>query len=289
MWDFIKLRSYLTKSEVNFLIHESELKFIKTSCPYTNDVISHTCHHGPMKFTIYPSGCLNTAGSLHKFYNYLTHNQSRNDDLYSYTKFITTLEFFQNVLNLDISELRIHNIEFATNIELPCAVDEYLKHILAYKWLDFDMIRSETKWGLTKTTYEYWVKLYFKGFQFGDNANLLRIEKSIKTMRCIFKEKHLYLSDLINKSYWEHCGNDLLKMLDNILISDTFSGHLLSKPKMRIIMECSDKTQWKNFTKQKRSINMRNYGKIVDVFGQLKIKSNLKKLIKEQLDQITNN
>ncbi|MBB2146913.1 hypothetical protein GM921_15520 [Pedobacter sp. LMG 31464] len=240
-----------------------------------------------MKFKVFPNRTLIISGSLHKFYNYLTSNESRNDDLYTYANFTTTLQYFTDVLKLNIKKMRVHNIEFGVNLHLKCDAADYLVQMQAYRWLTFNQVISEKKIGRTCVMDEYWAKIYFKGFQFGNNPNLLRIEKSVKTMQAVFKT-HVYLTDLADKKVWEYCGNNLLKMFDDILISDVFVIDQLSKTEKRVVLECSNNAQWKDFTKQKKSLNRKAYDKIIENHGAMKIRSNLKALITEQIKEIIN-
>jgi hypothetical protein len=279
MFDFVKMQTS-DLSLCKRLLSNSLLTFSSQVNESTGEVINdkQAATYGNMAFHVYQNGRVFISGSLHKLYNFIL-GRSINHDVFTYQKLSYIIGFLKDHFELNPESLSIHNLEFGVNIEPEEPVNKILTSFIVYKQHPFNkMVIRGTGSGIDCYLNEYAIKVYNKGAQYGCPENILRFEKKVFKMRSEF-DKHLVLSDLLDKMIWSHCGNSLQKAIDDIIITENMDLTTISKPDLNVIKECENPRAWMEFTRRQRSQKKERFNHIMKTYGQLNTRSGLKTLI----------
>ncbi|MDQ1140097.1 hypothetical protein [Pedobacter agri] len=181
-----------------------------------------------MKIYVYSNGRIIFKGSLHKLYNGIYTNCAWNHDQFDFSKVSIAVDFFRD-LNLDPSELKLSNYEVGHNLHLNISCKDFLNSLICYKSKSFHEMRAANLYCINgKDCYldEYAVKIYDKGLQYNFNIdNLLRIEKKIRKIRNSGRQ-FLTLADVLDKSFWKECQNQLIDIIEDFIIVEPTDQNL---------------------------------------------------------------
>jgi len=236
-----------------------------------------------LKVQIFTSGRIQIVGSLHKYYNDGFHNW--NDFPVSDLKDV--LNSLQSDLAINPVKAFINNLEFGVNIVTPFCPNGLINDLLCFKWAQFNLmgVKGQGQGKECKSFGQYIVKIYNKGLQYDQPQNILRIEKKIVTMFAL-KFGLLNLSDLINPDLWEHCKNELINMVIDILINEPIDIDTLTKNEQRIYNTVVNQSNWAHFSKDQRKRNKRAFNNIIFKYGKEQYRPVILKLITDKFSEL---
>jgi len=164
--------------------------------------------------------------SLHCLFNNINGATiNRNDNDFSYSNLLTSLDFVQNISDYPLDEMNIsEGLEFGFNLEVPFDVDDFILNscvLLKYKPLD----NTDIKTLISFTNGYCRLKIYNKAKQFSLPKSLLRIELKFIDKRAFNKLGIFTLADLAEKDnlykiyeVMHNLINEHLMVVDNIAI-----------------------------------------------------------------------
>lgn len=283
MFDFVKATTY-DKLTFKSLLNNPLLEFIKHINTKTWE-IEHTGKFKGLTIKLFSSGRIQIAGSLHKYYNDGLHNW--NDFTVSNLKDV--LNSLKTDLEIDLVKASINNVEFGVNIITPFYPNDLINDLLCLKWEQFNVmgVKGQGQGKECKEFNQYYVKIYNKGLQYYQPENILRVEKKVVTMVAL-KFGLLNLSDLLNPDLWQHCKNELINMLDEILINEPINIQSLTKNEKRIYNTVTNQRNWVDLDRYKKTRYKKAFNEIISKYGQQQYRPIIISLINEKFDQLIN-
>lgn len=200
-------------------------------------------------------------GSIHKYFNDGIHNH----DDFSTAELGTALSKFAKDTGIDPSKEELNTIEFGTNLGLPFSPKKVLESLISFRGYDFQRIKDKNGWyyQVMPDSEEFVLKLYEKENKISINANLLRIELKVRSMRYL-KNKDInmiHLSDLLNSDYWPKCGNLLKSLFDEIIFDNpSLQPETLTMQQSTLLLSGRAPSYWKHHQKETYS-SIREYNK----------------------------
>ena len=200
-------------------------------------------HHN-LHITIYPSGRIEIAGSLHKYWKRENHSD------FSFKELCECISDLCQKFNIDPLEARVHNLEFGVNVSPLFNPFEFCDNVIAYwdgKRPFKEMDEGETVIGFTCERTEYDIKIYDKGRQYKKEVNILRFEQRAKI---------------------EMLGHILNKTFANLIIADIVDTTQLSKKDLEIYRRCNNSKEWGKMERWERVRLKKEFKLIIDTYGK---------------------
>jgi len=242
-----------------------------------------------MEFLIYPSGRVLIKGSIHKYFNCLMGlgNQNYNDFTLIDVQFV--LNDLQDRFGIDIENARLENLEFGLNLTTPFCPSLFLDTLVSYKNHSLNIMRVKGQ-GKGREVYlqRYAMKFYNKGLHQGQKENILRIERKVYKMDSIGRGI-IYLADLLDADFANHCFNILMESLNNLVIAEPLNNSTLSKPQVKIYERCINPRNWPIMTRKQRYNNKLQFDQIIEKYGTLQFKFIITDLMKSKGKKLINN
>ncbi len=289
MFDFVKI-NLSDKRIVESLLKNKLLSFNGSFDNETGEVRSkYFAEYQKLKFTVFKSGRVEIAGSIHYYWNYGQHN-------YNDFKISDVREVFNDLnikFNINPSVATVHNIEIGLNLITPFNPNEFLDSTIAYKGISFNRMKVVGKGkGIevyTKSK-QYGIKIYNKGLQNSDltKTNILRFERKILKMESLRKGK-IFMIDLLDEDFIELCLNQLYESYSNLIVDDVIDEELLTKPQIKILTEGRNPRSWESFNKKKRSDLKYKFSELIHRFGKLNHYQIIKGLLHKKGYELTGN
>jgi hypothetical protein len=207
------------------------------------------CEIDNMKLTIYPSGWIEFAGSLHKYHNKGEHNY--ND--FDFEAFRSVLTRLKDEFGIEPYHLRLMTLEYGFNLQLEFEVKTLLNGLLQHKCVSFDRFDNRQGSYYQAKHERYFLKVYDKGKQYGLNFNCLRIELKDKNLTDYRRKYNINtLEDFILSDKMPFVQN-LLNQWDSVVLCDLTSAKQTKWSKL------NNELFWKELVPDsKASINERN-------------------------------
>ena len=194
----------------------------------------------------------------------------------------------QSELGIDPLTACINNLEFGVNLNFNVDPNKLINCLFCYKWKPFntmDNIVGQGNGKQCKGSNQYFVKIYNKGSQYYLPENILRIEKKVVTMVNL-KFGKLKLVDLLNLDLWEHCKNELMSMIDEILFNEPLNTKSLTKIELKTYNKVLNQSTWINFSKDQRKRYKNAFNKIITTHGQGNYKQIILTLINDKFKEL---
>lgn len=194
--------------------------------------------------------------SLHCLYNNINGaNINRNDNDFSYSNLLTSLDFVQNILDYSPDEMNLsQGLEFGFNLIIPFNVDDFILNsciLLNYK-PHTHLDSTDTKTLISFTNGYYRLKIYNKSKQFSLPYPLLRIELKFIDKRGFCKLGIHTLSDLADKENLYKIYNVMYNLInDKLMIVDNIERHNFSDYKSRKLYRFCTSKFWNELPKSK--------------------------------------
>ena len=278
MYDFVKI-TIIQKGFAADLKGNNLLEFTTNVNVKTGEISEiYTAEYRNLKFIVYPSQRVEIKGSLHKYWNRGQHNY--ND--FSIEDIRKTINDLQSKFKINPLVASIHNLEIGLNINTPFDPNIFLKNLVVFKNTPFDNMRVKGQ-GKGKEVYmtQYGIKIYNKGLQYGTKEFILRYEKKITTMDSLKRGK-IFLSDLTNPEFANHCLKQLLESYEELIVTEKLSEGLLSKPQKRIFELGLRKGSWETMSRKQRHRNKIMFNAIIQQYGTLNLKSKVMDLLQSK-------
>jgi hypothetical protein len=248
---------------------------------------SKRAKYGNLWFKITNSGRIFIQGSLHKFSQ---HGFNFNDfALYDILKAIFIL---YEDFGINPNQAIIKSLEFGVNIRLPYSPKLFLDSLVNYKGDQFTVEKYGNKGHLARAEKSnYYLKIYDKGRESNQNANILRFEVKIKKMAQVNSRNNpLTIFQLMKISKLRELMLDLSsKYYDGLLFNNqSIELAKLTRKDAEFFQGCSNPIFWeknKELTTNKKYEFKRLYKNLVDKYGSNQFEERVRKLIKEKADE----
>ncbi|CAH0997409.1 hypothetical protein EMA8858_03542 [Emticicia aquatica] len=158
------------------------------------------------------------TGSIHKYENNGLHNH--ND--FTKTQVHEVINELSKKFEIDLQNSRLNNLEFGVNVVLPFEPKILLNSLITHKGEPFTREIEEGKIYYQCKRSQFIIKIYDKGLQYHQVANILRFELKVLKMQ-FFKTKGIevsVLADLLNDGIYAKFGGVLKAYFDEILFDE---------------------------------------------------------------------
>ena len=292
MFDFVKLET-LDKALQAKLLDNPLLNFVTEINLKTGEIMGdkQTAIFWDIKFVLYPNGRTLISGSLHKLCNnnlgIILNGEATNHDLFTYQKLRCTIGLMKKLFDINPCKLNIQNLEFGFNVMPILNVAKIIDAAVYFKIKPFNQMRGTCGRpidGIDCYLDEYGIKIYNKTLQYGLTDNILRFEKKVTRMRNEFSTP-LTLSCLLNRLLWRHCFTSILEALNEIIFTEPIEK-VLTQTERKIHDRCGNPRYWASLSKETKYYNKTKFNNIIEANGTYKIKTKLKQLFAEQLNEM---
>lgn len=148
--------------------------------------------HHFCKIIVYDTGSVYFKGSLHKMYNSLMGVYAPNYDVkqlykgfngntFTYENLCFVISYLESLFGIDRCYFAIQKIEIGLNLPISLCPKKIISNLLECGGKKFELRYNEN---FAQVEYDdFYLKIYNKGFQFGMDENIIRIEIKTKRMR----------------------------------------------------------------------------------------------------------
>lgn len=259
MIDFIK--SYDCGIDKCLLLKNQYLKFPLSLDPDTGEVMNKNRYSefNGIIFSIFTSGKVGMAGSLHKYFN----NGVQNYNDFYFHDLIITIHDLNNRFGINPQNVIVNNIEFGVNIELSYSPRDFIDGLVTHRYHPFS-INPDPKIFCVQAMYNnYVLKIYDKGLQYGLNKNLMRIEIKVLRMAYLSKTGIKTLWDLTDREKLNLLKEVLIDAVDDVLFCEEIGDETkLSEKDLQLLKDGSNPKFWAKHLKEtgkNASKKMRKY------------------------------
>jgi len=203
-----------------------------------------------LNVTIYESGTVLIAGSLHKYWNNGNHNYNN----FYYNDVINTIDLWVNIFGAEILNAKIDNLEFGVNIKPPTETAEILRNVILHKRKVFDLITGPNRNYKECTHEHFYIKIYDKALHYYQLENILRIEcKYIKMVE--LNRLGIYsFKDLKKPEIYPQLGQILRDKWNEVLfIDETIKRKELKKKQKDSLNNYLNPNYWLKLAKNSKS------------------------------------
>ncbi|HRP39296.1 MAG TPA: hypothetical protein PLM55_06400 [Chitinophagales bacterium] len=236
---------------------------------------------------IFASGRVQISGSLHKYCKGENHSDFTFQEL---RNCITELCL---KLNVEPSQVNIHNIEFGVNVHTNFNPFEFCRNVIAYKNNSFAKFRTNGKdkidIGFIASQQQYAVKVYDKGKQYRKHLNCLRFEVRVEKMRFLENAGLRTLSDLCKPKVQIQLGTILDEVFAELIIRESVNISNLTSREQRIYLQCTNPKEWERFSAKKRCKRKKQFNDIQNRYATTRHKETVTILIKEKWECLSKN
>jgi len=298
MLDFLKLETY-DLTLVDYFNNSELLSWLSDT-----DKISHSDNEviTTKKVKLYKgiffcfySNRLDILIKPHYYFNDNLHN-ANDFDINDCNKIIRG---FKNDFKVDLTRLKVVNIEFGLNVISPIDIKELIMYIAYHEKNEF---RTDTNLPYSKKSYSTnksgtangykVIKAYAKGIQFPKycNQNTFRFEVKSKELKYCRDQLGINnANDLLNTGVYFKMIEVLIKEFNEVLILDCITNFEGLKPKeLKKVNEYNNPFVWYKFSNQNRnsfSKNKTNYYRLIDKVEN-NLKNQLQKIILDKLQTL---
>jgi hypothetical protein len=286
MYDFLKIRN--DADEINILRNEL-LKFgfnqdINEPTEEITYPIKTKESYKTFDFKITENSIF-SQGTFHKYWQ-----NGTNWGDFDLKQFEQAVNQYCKEFQVNPSKSQLHKVEFGVNITTPfvATLKNIRKVFVSYKGTPFESLKSYSgrTIGVECNLSQYRIKIYSKTLQYKLKENVLRFEIQVKKMQKLSFEK-VYLSDLLKLSFTEHCKNELINVLQQIIIyDDSLKG--ISKKDKEFLKDVSNPNYWAGLNSSNYYKKKSKYDDLVKNHSLNNMKIELINLVKEKGDVLTN-
>lgn len=187
-------------------------------------------------------------GSIHKHFEYITSNTSRNDTQFTYDNFKFAISDLNQRTGIEMQKTKIQNLEVGFNITTTFSAQNLVKNcIIVHNGKEPEYITGRNSKGFYRQfkSGECAIKIYDKGSEKLYLENLLRIElKYMKNRR--LPQGISNLIDILNPINWGNLKDDLVCEFNKFYILDAldFNRSIISKNDYDILLKASNSKFW---------------------------------------------
>jgi hypothetical protein len=294
MVDFLKTQTYNTSIIDYFDLHPLLLYNSNTDkLKHMDNEVLTTKKVKQFKgiyFCFYPNR-LDILFKPHYYFNDNLHNA--ND--FKIVDCINVLNEFKNTFNIELTNLKVVNIEFGLNVISPIDIKDLIRFLAYHERNEF---RTDTGLAYSKKsssidkygkTNDYKIiKAYAKGIHFPNHCNFdtFRFEIKSKQSKYINTLNVFNLKDLLNSEVYDEMIKTIIKEFKEVLILDCSSSLYKLNPKeQKKINEFLNPLYWYKIINQNRNSFSKNKKIYYNLIGKIEnnLKSQLEKIIFDKL------
>ena len=291
MIDGIKIRC------IGTLPHDWEcnqlLKFASSIDTTTGEVLAKNkvAFYRGLSFHLIPSTVSNAThcivkGSLATYYNGGTNNAFD----YDFEMITATIQELRNVFNINPETAEIQAFEFGANINTTQPTKQIINGLRAYQKDNFTGLKMDNVFnGKQLQRQEYIFKIYDKGLQTNKpDANLMRVEYAIKSIKILRKYNIVFLSDLLNQDKLCALKPILLSVWANIIFYDNgMKWRYMNEAQTKKMLYYLDATNWQKFTTMQRKRAIKHFKELQEQFCNSTTQHDVLELLTLKLDKLT--
>lgn len=141
------------------------------------------------------------SGSLHT----LSNNGQHNHNDFPISRFLDVLSVLKSLFGISPHQMKILQLEWALNIQLPFDTNTIIDHCLMHKWQKFETIydSEEGKYRQVEKKDYYLLKIYNKGLHYKLGRDIFRFERKQLNWSKFSKQYNVgtTLADLVNSDF----------------------------------------------------------------------------------------
>jgi hypothetical protein len=218
MIDYIKILNLAVSS--TDLEHNEYLQDSWIIGSQNGEVLKQQTNYFGLTFSIKNTN-VRLTGSIHKYKNSGLHNH--ND--FTKTQVHEVINELSKKFEIDLQNSHLNNIEFGVNVNLPFEPKVLLNSLITHKGEPFTREIEDGKIYYQCKRSQFIIKIYDKGLQYHQVANILRFELKVLKMQ-FFKTKGIevsVLADLLNDGIYAKFGGVLKTYFDEILFDESIN------------------------------------------------------------------
>lgn len=201
------------------------------------------------------------SGSIHKYRNEGKHNYDR----FTFTDCVKVIEELFEVFGIDPKQAKLHSLEFGVNIKLPYPVQKLIQSVVVNKNKPYEAIAKSRRNGVVCVRENYEVKIYDKGFVYGLNENIVRVEYHVNRMRDLEGFGITTLFDITDNAKVNPLLDLLVGALDDTVFIPPFAELSSLTKKQKILFHSLGKLYtWKDYTPKQRFDKRIMLGRILE-------------------------
>jgi len=225
----------------------------------TGEVKREIALFNTMKIIIYPSGRVVIQGSIHKYFNSINElyapNQTSikeremgfNGNRFDLLSLTYALNHLCESLGVRLIDLIISNLEFGLNLETEFKVPEILSRLIRHRGEPFV---NPKKYFYQAEHAQYFVKCYYKSWQYGMMYEVMRVELKYTRMAALNAIGIYTVQDLLKSDCLLQLGELLSNKWYEILLYDyTINTGAVSAKKQVWLTQYRDQDFWNSETK----------------------------------------
>ena len=269
------------------------LKFASSIDTTTGEVLAKNkvAFYRGLSFHLIPSTVTNAThcivkGSLATYYNKGTNNAFD----YDFEMITETIKELENLFNINPETAEIQAFEFGANINPTQPTKQIINGLRAYQSDNFTGLKMDNVFnGKQLQRQEYIFKMYDKGLQTAKpEANLLRIEYAIKSIKILRKYDIVVLSDLLNIDKLNALKPTLLKVWTNTVFYDKgMKWRYMNDTETKKMLYYLDATNWGKFTTVQRTRANRHFKQLHGLYCTSTTQTDVLELLTLKLDKLT--
>jgi hypothetical protein len=270
------------------------LEFNKVFKEHTGEASKKSwAEYNRMKFIVYNNDNTQIEGSIH----YYANNGEHNYDDFTYSRLKKTLLDIQQRFKLDLTRVKVINLEYGVNINPHIETRVILNGAFMHKRVRF-------QWMYTLTPSEYlqaphkhfYVKLYNKALQNNiTDRQILRFEIKFTRSHLIKEFGIIYLSDLLDKKNLISLGQHLTQVWEEVLFGDpTLERFNLPDKKWQQVLQWQNPFYWERLHNECKIKDKNKFERELKAFRTItnlqswKIQDQILTMIKEKNDFLIN-
>lgn len=289
MIDYTKIE--ISPDAAAYLFSHNDLSFET----YVNEDTAEQTHSRPrmakhenMEFYYFSSGRMTMHGSWHKY-----NCSGGNYGDFSLAQFQCAVIKFCRTFKVSPDDLKILQLEFGVNIEPPIAAQQVIDALVGNgKGNGFSEMRSKKGRSIGVNMYltNYGMKIYDKGAQYRLSCPVLRVEKKYINWCKYRSEFGIYtVGDLVRHHAWSVLSKDLLNTFQQLIIKEPSIEYGRMKLKEKFFLsQAADSKWWKVMTPKKRLMAKKKIEKLITIYGQSNLHSQLIQRINSKMHYLLN-
>jgi hypothetical protein len=269
------------------------LKFASSIDTTTGEVLAKNkvAFYRGLSFHLIPSTVSNVThcivkGSLATYYNGGTNNAFD----YDFEMITATILELENLFNINPEIAEIQAFEFGVNINPTQSTKQIINGLRAYQKDNLTGLKMDNVFnGKQLQRQEYIFKIYDKGLQTNKpDANLLRVEYAIKSIKILRKYNIVFLADLLNLDKLNALKPILLSVWANVVFYDNgMKWRYMNEAQTKKMLYYLDATNWGKFKTMQRKRAIKHFRELQEQFCTSTTQHDVLELLTLKLDKLT--
>ena len=221
MIDFVKL--YIKNPDIRRIKDHPALEWFQKTSERTGEVKEYSASFNGLNFLIKCNDYFQISGSVHKYFNSINGNGFQNYNDFTFADLSLTIKDICQRFILNPQSCYLQNVEFGVNVSPGIPANEILKSVINHKGNPFTRLLNSNRKRFRECEYsQNIIKIYDKGLQYEQPANILRFEVKVVAREYLKRKGVLIdtLADLLDRDKILRLGVILRGEFDELLIYD---------------------------------------------------------------------